>query len=95
MEKYSRIKALGEGNFGKVFLSRCNADGSLVCIKMIRVKGIPKKEREACRTEVKLMQKLQHPNICGYKESFLVNDKSTLAIVMQYCDSGDLANEIS
>jgi NIMA (never in mitosis gene a)-related kinase len=95
MERYERLKVLGQGSFGKVYLSKCKADRTLVCIKAITVKGLPKKERDACRNEVALMQKLRHPNICEYKESFMTKDGSTLSIVMQYCDGGDLAGAIT
>ena len=50
--------------------------------------------REACRTEVELMRKLNHPCIVGYRESFLNKNKDTLCIVMSYCDGGDLAAAI-
>ena len=37
----------------------------LVCVKVIKVKSVPRKEREACCQEVNLMQRLTHPNIVG------------------------------
>ncbi|CAB1109679.1 unnamed protein product [Ectocarpus sp. CCAP 1310/34] len=52
MEKYERIKVLGVGSFGKVYLMRHRQQRRLVCAKIIKIKNIPRKEREACRTEV-------------------------------------------
>ena len=51
-------------------------------------------DREATKIEVDLLRKLNHPNIVGYKESFLTRTKETLCIVMTYCDGGDLADVI-
>jgi NIMA (never in mitosis gene a)-related kinase len=90
MEKYERIKLLGKGSFGKVYLMRQRKDRKLVCVKTINVRGIPKKERDACKMEVALLKKLDHPNIVGYYESCLSKDRATLCIVMGYCDGGDL-----
>ncbi|KAH8056181.1 serine/threonine kinase [Aureococcus anophagefferens] len=49
MENLEPIKVLGEGAFGKVYLMRHKVERALCCVK---VKNIPKKEREACRMEV-------------------------------------------
>lgn len=53
MERYERLKVLGVGSFGKVYLMRHRTERRLVCAKIIKIKNIPRKEREACRTEVK------------------------------------------
>ena len=58
------------------------------------LQNIPRKEREACRVEVDLLRRLNHPNIVGYKDSFLSKNKESLCIVMTYCDGGDLAGQI-
>lgn len=52
MERYERLKILGVGSFGKVYLMRHRQQRKLVCAKIIKIKNIPRKEREACRTEV-------------------------------------------
>ena len=53
MEEYEPIKVLGEGAFGKVYLMRQRKQRTLMCVKVIKIKGIPKKDREACRLEVR------------------------------------------
>jgi serine/threonine protein kinase len=50
---------------------------------------------EACRNEVMLMQRLQHPNIVAYKDSFFANGRDNLCIVMTYCDGGDLGERLA
>jgi serine/threonine protein kinase len=42
--------------------------------------------------EVALMQKLGHPNIVAYKDSYTKD--GNLNIVMSYCEGGDMYNRI-
>lgn len=67
---------------------------SLVCIKIIKIKNIPKKEREATKMEVDLLRRLHHPNIVRYIDSFLMKNNESLCICMEYCDGGDLASQV-
>lgn len=83
MDTYEPIKVLGEGSFGKVYLMRHRHERKLVCVKVIKIKNIPKKERDACKMEVDLLKRLRHPNIVGYRDSFLNPSRETLCIVMQ------------
>lgn len=52
MERYEMLKVLGIGSFGKVYLVRHHQERSLACAKIIKIKNIPRKERDACRNEV-------------------------------------------
>ncbi len=94
IDRYEAIRLLGEGSFGKVYLMRDKVKRGLVCVKIIKIKNIPKKEREATKMEVDLLRKLHHPNIVRYVDSFLSKNASELCICMEYCDGGDLATQI-
>eukprot|EP01035_Chromulina_nebulosa_P019219 gene19219-25070_t len=94
MDRYDPIRVLGEGSFGKVYLMRDKVKRNLLCIKVIKIKNIPKKEREATKMEVDLLRRLHHPNIVRYVDSFLSKNNETLCICMEYCDGGDLASQI-
>ena len=89
------MRVIGEGSFGKVYLMRQKDVRKLVCVKVVKLKGIPRKEREACKAEVSLLRRLNHPNICAYRESFLSKNKDSLCIVMEFCDGGDLSDVIT
>ncbi|RHY48317.1 hypothetical protein DYB30_011487 [Aphanomyces astaci] len=100
MEQYTRIRLLGEGSFGRVFLMRENAvdGGGLVCVKDIPVLHVSssKKTRRGGHSssdglnEAHLMQKLRHPNLIAYRDSFESTNHRHLFIVMEYCSGGDL-----
>ncbi|GMH61864.1 hypothetical protein TL16_g03348 [Triparma laevis f. inornata] len=94
MDNYDPMRVLGEGSFGKVYLMRAKKERTLVCVKVIKLKNIPRKEREACKKEVDLLRRLNHPNICGYRDSFMSRNRDSLCIVMEFCDGGDLSDII-
>jgi NIMA (never in mitosis gene a)-related kinase 1/4/5 len=87
-------RVIGKGSYGKVYLVKHRKRGKYFAMKIVRLQGIPKKERESVRTELALLKKLKHPNIVGYEEAFAVKNGTYLAIVMNYCDSGDLAGRL-
>ena len=70
----------------QVYLMRDKVKRNFVCVKIIKIKNIPKKEREATRVEVDLLRRLNHPNIVRYIDSFLSKNGESLCICMEYCD---------
>lgn len=70
----------------QVYLMRDKVKRNFVCVKIIKIKNIPKKERDATKMEVDLLRKLNHPNIVGYVDSFLSKNRESLCICMEYCD---------
>ena len=48
------------------------------------------KEKENALNEVRILASVHHTNIAGYKEAFFEESSSSLCIVMEYCDNGDL-----
>lgn len=72
---------------------------NFVCVKIIKIKNIPKKEREATKAEVDLLRRLHHPNIVRYLDSFISRNGESLCICMEYCDGvrniSSVANDYS
>ena len=52
------------------------------------------KEKENALNEVRILASIHHVNIIGYKEAFIDEPTSTLCVVMEYADGGDLMNKI-
>lgn len=46
-------------------------------------------------SEVNLLRELRHPNIVRYYDRIIDRSSTTLYIVMEYCDGGDLASLIA
>jgi non-specific serine/threonine protein kinase/NIMA (never in mitosis gene a)-related kinase len=93
-DKYDVIKILGEGSFGKCYLMRDRQKRIQVCVKVIKIRNMPQKERVATQMEVDLLRRLCHPNIVRYYDSFMSKNGESLCISMEYCDGGDLAGQI-
>jgi NIMA (never in mitosis gene a)-related kinase len=56
--------------------------------------GEDKKHQIEALQEVKILEKLDHPNIVAFREAFLSADGRALYIIMSYCESGDLEQRI-
>ncbi|KAJ0041774.1 hypothetical protein NL108_006995, partial [Boleophthalmus pectinirostris] len=93
MDKYEKVKKIGEGSFGKAILVKSKEDGHQYVIKEINISGMSSKERQESRKEVAVLANMSHPNIVQYKESF--EEGGCLYIVMAYCEGGDLFKRIN
>ncbi|KAK2170377.1 hypothetical protein LSH36_3g21004 [Paralvinella palmiformis] len=93
MDKYVKIKKIGEGSFGKALLVRSKSTNEQMVVKEINMNKMSRKEREEARKEVAVLAQLRHPNVVSYKESF--EEIGNLYIVMDYCDGGDLYGRIN
>ena len=58
------------------------------------MKNYPKKRQENSVNEVRILASINHPNVIGYKEAFWNDKESSLNIVMEYADDGDLQTKI-
>jgi len=91
-DRYKEIKLLGKGSFGRAVLAQEKATGDKYVMKVIQMNTMKPKEREDALMEAKILSKLQHPYIVGYKDSFV--DNKYLYIIMEYADRGDLFDQI-
>ncbi|CAK92885.1 unnamed protein product (macronuclear) [Paramecium tetraurelia] len=83
MDKYKRIKMIGKGNFGDVWLVEDNK-GQKFALKLIDLQF----QSVDPTNEVTLLKVLKHPNIIKYYGSFIQNDQ--LCILMEFAENYDL-----
>ena len=93
---YTRVRKLGEGSFGTVFLVR--KEGKLYAEKEIACEG-NREPSTACQMtvtrEVQFLQKLKFPYIIGYRDYWRNKDKKPIFhIVTEYATGGDLRKRI-
>ncbi|NWX44131.1 NEK1 kinase, partial [Steatornis caripensis] len=93
MDKYIKVRKIGEGSFGKAILVKAKENGQQYVIKEINISKMSSKEREESRREVAVLANMKHPNIVLYRESF--EENGCLYIVMDYCEGGDLFKKIN
>ncbi|KAK0451223.1 Pkinase-domain-containing protein [Desarmillaria tabescens] len=88
---YSKIKKVGQGASGHVYVAKTIPSGKKVAIKEMDLSHQPRKELIV--NEILVMKESQHPNIVNFLESYLV--KSTeLWVVMEYMEGGALTDII-
>ncbi|KAI9327984.1 kinase-like domain-containing protein [Obelidium mucronatum] len=92
---YQKIKMIGEGASGKVYLARPTSNANpnspaTVAIKQMDLKKQPRKELLV--NEIMIMRDSSHPNIVNYLDSFLV--KEDLWLVLELMEGGTLTNII-
>ena len=86
IDNYTVIELLGKGSFGKVYLVE-SEDTKHYALKSIED---TKEIIELAQQEVNIYSALDHPNIVKLHQSFPYENKTCLAIVLEYCPDGDL-----
>lgn len=90
-KKYSYVKELGAGGFGKVFLAKERVSNRLVAIKQLL--NTNKIEQEDIIHEIEIVSKFENQNIVTYYHHFWEDDK--LFLVMEYCSGGSLRDKMN
>ncbi|XP_061428991.1 serine/threonine-protein kinase Nek4-like [Lethenteron reissneri] len=94
MERYRRIRLVGKGSYGEVYLVQCLEERSKkqFVIKHLSLASASARERKAAEQEANLLSSLRHPNIVTYRESW--EEGGCLHIVMGFCEGGDLYHRL-
>ena len=84
-------KSLGKGAFGEVFLTKIEGKNGLYATKRLD-RAYSEREENINRfsNEIRVMQKIKHPNLVGLIE--LKKTKSHFYLVMEFCNGGDLTS---
>ncbi|TFK17813.1 STE/STE20/PAKA protein kinase [Coprinopsis marcescibilis] len=88
---YSKIKKVGQGASGHVYVAKELATGKKVAIKEMDLSHQPRKELIV--NEILVMKESQHPNIVNFLNSYLVRNNE-LWVVMEYMEGGALTDII-
>lgn len=95
MNEYEFLKELGSGSFGRVVKVRKNkSDKEVYAMKQIKMMQLNAREKDNALNEVRLLASIDSPNIISYKSAFFEEFGSTLCILMEYADGGDLAVKV-
>ena len=91
-EVYLREKALGQGSFGTVYLVKHLQLHRYFAMKVIKKQKKNKNEEENLMNEINILRKLDHPNILKITDFY--NLKTEYNIITEYCQEGELFDEI-
>ena len=84
---------MGSGSFGCVYKAVNKFDQTIkIAIKCIRKKDLSSKDLQLLHNEIKILQKIDHINICSYHENY--EDEHYLYICMDLCEGGNLHEKL-
>ncbi|XP_020650319.2 serine/threonine-protein kinase Nek2 [Pogona vitticeps] len=94
-EDYEVLLTIGAGSYGRCQKVRRKADGMVLVWKELDYGSMTESEKQMLCSEVNLLRELKHPNIVRYYDRIIDRTNTTLYIVMEYCEGGDLATIIA
>ncbi|KAL7791003.1 hypothetical protein V8C37DRAFT_383167 [Trichoderma ceciliae] len=94
--KYNRIGMIGKGAFAVVYKVTSKYDGKPYAAKELEKRRFIKNGvlDQKVENEMKIMQKVHHPNIVRYMENFDWEDRLFI-IIMEFVPGGDLGKHIA
>ncbi|NP_001407322.1 serine/threonine-protein kinase Nek2 isoform 3 [Mus musculus] len=95
VEDYEVLHSIGTGSYGRCQKIRRKSDGKILVWKELDYGSMTEVEKQMLVSEVNLLRELKHPNIVSYYDRIIDRTNTTLYIVMEYCEGGDLASVIS
>jgi NIMA (never in mitosis gene a)-related kinase len=87
---FTIIKKLGDGAYSSVYKVRRLDDQEQYALKKVKMLNLTDKEKENALNEVRILASIDHPNVIGFKEAFIDEPSSSLCLVMEYADNGDV-----
>ena len=94
MENFDILEKLGEGSYSTVYKVKRKEDDIIYALKKVKLLNLNEKEKTNSLNEVRILASVKSNYVISYKEAFFDEKDSTLGIVMEYADNGDLYKKI-
>jgi NIMA (never in mitosis gene a)-related kinase len=91
---FTVLKKLGDGAYSSVYKVKRLDDPEEYALKKVKMLNLTEKEKENALNEVRILASIDHPNVIGFKEAFIDESTSSLCLVMEYADNGDVFQKI-
>ena len=91
---FTIIKKLGDGAYSSVFKVKRKDDPCIYALKNVKMLSLSEKEKENALNEVRILASIDHPNVIAYRDAFIDESTSSLCLVMEYADNGDVFQKI-
>ena len=95
MNSFEIIDKLGDGAYSKVYKVKRKQDNCIYALKKVKLKGLSEKEKQNALNEVRILASVKSNFVISYKEAFIDEEDSSLCLIMEYADKGDLYQKIS
>jgi len=85
------VAVLGKGTYCSVSLVIHKHDGKKYALKVLKLhENTSDREKDNALAEIRYLASVQHPNVISYKAAFIDEASTSLCLVMEYANSGDL-----
>ena len=95
MDGFQILSKIGEGSYSTVLKVKRIKDGNIYALKRVKFRKLSDKEKENALNEIRILASVKDKHVISYKEAFFDEKDSSLGIVMEYADKGDLFQAIS
>ena len=95
MDGFKILSKVGEGSYSTVLKVQRIEDGNIYALKRVKFKKLSDKEKQNALNEIRILASIKDKNVISYKEAFFDEKDSSLGIVMEYADKGDLFQVIN
>lgn len=69
-------------------------DGLEYALKKVKIQNLSDREKENALNEVRILASINNSYVAAYKQAFFDESSSSLCIVMDYADDGDVFQRI-
>ena len=87
---FTVLKKLGDGAYSSVYKVKRFDDQDVYALKKVKLLSLTEKEKENALNEVRILASIDHPNVIGFKDAFIDESSSSLCLVMEHADNGDV-----
>uniref|UniRef100_A0A2I2ZXK4 Serine/threonine-protein kinase Nek2 n=1 Tax=Gorilla gorilla gorilla TaxID=9595 RepID=A0A2I2ZXK4_GORGO len=94
-EDYEVLYTIGTGSYGCCQKIWRKSDSKILVWKELDYGFMTEAEKQMLISEVNLLCELKNPNVVHYYDRIIDQTNTTLYIVMEYCEEGDLASVIT
>ena len=91
---YVVIACAGDGAYSTVYKVKRTEDAEVYALKKVKMLNLSEREKENALNEVRILASINNTNVIAYKEAFIDEASSSLCIVMEYADNGDVFQKI-
>ncbi|CAG9325748.1 unnamed protein product [Blepharisma stoltei] len=88
------LNKLGEGSYSTVYKVKRKVDNQIYALKKIKFGSMSSRDKQNALNEIRILASINHPNIVSYKEAFIDEGTSTLCLIMDFAEQGDLLQQI-
>ena len=95
MDNFEILEKLGDGAYSIVYKVKRKIDSQIYALKKVKLQNLNEKEKENALNEIRILASIKSPFVISYKEAFIEDSDSSLCLVMEFADKGDLYQKIT